>query len=244
MHTPLQEVLAVRQAATLARHDIYARIHKGIRLMLGDIQARAGRVSHDDPAALAELATRVEGVIALCESHLAHENAFIHPALEKAQPGTSARIAAEHIEHERDLQALRTHAGALAAGTGPERAAACRAMYHALSLFAAHNLVHMHLEETQHNAVLWEHYTDEEIAAIEGRLIAHLTPPELMNAMRWMLPALPPSDRLELLAGMRENAPPPAFAAVLDLARKVLDDDAWAATARGLGLPVAPGLTA
>jgi len=195
MHTPLQEIFAVRQATTMARYDIYARIHKGIRLMLGDIQARAGRVAHDDPAALEDLARRVEGVIALCESHLAHENAFIHPALEAVQPGASARIAAEHVEHERDLQALRTHARALAAGTGIERAAACRAMYLALGLFAAHNLVHMHLEETEHNAVLWAHYGDDEIAAIEGRLIAHLTPPEMMSAMRWMLPALPAADR-------------------------------------------------
>lgn len=244
MHTSVQEFLALRQAATGPRHDIYALIHKGIRLMLGDILARAGRVSPDDPGAVADLVRRVDDVAALCEAHLAHEDTFIHPALEQARPGTSARIAAEHGEHARDLHTLRAHARTLRDGDPAQRAEACHALYHALSLFAAHNLVHMHIEETQHNAVLWAHFGDDEIAAIEGRLIAHLSPPELMSALRWMIPAISAAERLAMLGGMRANAPAPAFDAVLALAREVLDDDAWAALARGLSLPVAPGLTA
>lgn len=234
MHTSLQELLAVRNTADTSRHDIYAGIHRGVRLLLGDTLAQAGRVRADDPAALQALVARVEHLADFCTGHLEHENEFIHPALEQAQPGTSQRIAAEHVEHERDIESLRGHARALADCAPADRAAAVRALYLALSLFAAHNLVHMHLEETEHNAVLWAHFDDAQIAAIHDQIIAHLSPPQMMDSMRWMIPALPPADRLAMLGDMRASALPPAFDAVLALAREVLDADDWAALSRGL----------
>ncbi|MDR7272848.1 hypothetical protein J2X20_005533 [Pelomonas saccharophila] len=63
-------------------------------------------------------------------------------------------------------------------------------------------------------------------------------------SLRWMLPALAPAERLGLLAGMKANAPAPVFGVVLALARERLNDDDWGALARGLGIPVAPGLAA
>lgn len=244
MHTSLQEILAVRGTAGARRFDLYANIHKGVRLMLAELIASAGRVDPGDPASVQGLAEQVEAAADFCVSHLAHENAFIHPVLEHAQPGTSQRIAAEHVAHECDIESLRAHARGLAACPPEDRVAACHALYHALSLFAAHNLAHMRIEETEHNAVLWAHLGDAEIAAIHAQIIGRLTPADMTASLRWMLPALAPAERLALLGGMQANAPAPVFGAVLALARERLDDAAWGALARGLGLPVAPGLTA
>ncbi len=244
MHTSLQEILAVRGTATAPRFDIYATIHKGVRLMLADLVTSAGRVDPGDAASVQRLVDKVEAAADFCLSHLEHENAFLHTALERLQPGTSQRIATEHVEHERDIEALRRHARALPDCTAEERPAACHALYHAVSLFAAHNLAHMHLEETEHNAVLWAHLDDAGIMAIHGQLLASLTPAEMTMSLRWMLPALSPAERLGMLAGMKAKAPAPVFGVVLALARERLNDDDWALLARGLGIPVADGLTA
>lgn len=243
MHTSLQEILAVRGSADAPRFDIYASIHKGVRLMLADLITSAGRVDPGDAASVQQLVDKVEAAADFCQSHLEHENAFLHPALENARPGSSQRIATEHVEHERDIEALRRHARALPACAAEERAAACHALYHAVSLFAAHNLAHMHLEETEHNAVLWAHLDDAGIHAIHDRLLASLTPAEMTASLRWMLPALAPAERLGLMGGMRQ-APAPVFNAALALARERLNDADWGALARGLGIPVAPGLAA
>lgn len=243
MHLSLQELLAVRGTASAPRFDIYAGIHKGVRLMLADLVTSAGRVDPHDAGSVQQLVDKVDAAAAFCLAHLAHENAFLHPALEQARPGTSQRIATEHVAHERDIEALRAHAGALPGCAAEDRPAACHALYHAVCLFAAHNLAHMHLEETEHNAVLWAHFDDAGIVAIHDRLLAALTPDEMMVSLRWMLPALAPAERLDLLGGLRQ-APAPVFGAVLALARERLDDAAWGALARGLGLPVQSGLTA
>lgn len=243
MHTSLPELLAVRGTATAPRFDIYASIHKGMRLMLTELLTRAGRVDPQDAASVQRLVDEVQAAADFCLAHLAHENAFLHPALERLQPGTSQRIAAEHVEHERDIEALRRHAQALPGCAPADRAAACHALYHAVSLFAAHNLAHMHLEETEHNAVLWAHLDDAGILAIHDALLASLTPAEMTASLGWMLPALAPAERLGLMSGMR-HAPPPVFGAALALAREKLDDAGWQALARGLGIAGAPRLAA
>lgn len=244
MHTSLPEILAVSGTATAPRFDIYASIHKGVRLMLADLITSAGGVDPQDAASVQLLMDKVEAAADFCLSHLEHENDFLHTALERLQPGASQRIATEHVEHERDIEALRAHARALPGCAPEDRPAACHALYHAVSLFAAHNLAHMHLEETEHNAVLWAHLDDAGIMAIHGQILASLTPAEMTASLRWMLPALAPAERLGLLGGMRANAPAPVFGAVLALARERLNDEAWGKLARGLGIPVAPGLTA
>ena len=244
MHTSLQEILAVRGTATKPRFDIYASIHKGVRLMLTDLIVSAGRVDPGDAASVRQLVDQVEAAADFCLSHLEHENTFLHPALERAQPGTSQRIAIEHVEHERDIQTLRLHARALPGLAPEDRPAACHALYHAVCLFAAHNLAHMHLEETEHNAVLWDHLDDAGILALHGQLLASLTPAEMTMSLRWMLPALAPAERLGMLSGMKAKAPAPVFGVVLALARERLNDDDWGALTRGLGIPVADGLTA
>lgn len=244
MHISLQEILAVRGTATAPRVDIYAGIHKGVRLMLADLITAAGRVDPADPASVAQLLAKVETAADFCLAHLEHEDAFVHPVLERLQPGTSQRIATEHLAHERDVEALRAHARSLADCPEAQRPAACHALYQAISLFAAHNLAHMHLEETEHNAVLWAHLDDAGIHAIHAQILANLTPAEMMASLGWMLPALAPAERAGLLAGMRAEAPPALFDTVLALARRRLNDDDWAALARALGMPVAHGLTA
>lgn len=83
MHTSLQELLAVRSTATAARFDIYAGIHKGVRLMLTDLITSAGSVDAQDDASVQRLVDKVEAAADFCLSHLKHENEFLHTALEQ-----------------------------------------------------------------------------------------------------------------------------------------------------------------
>lgn len=239
MHTNLLEILALSQAERTPRFDIYAFIHKGIRLMLTDLLVAAGRVDVDDPDALARFIAQVEHTADFCDTHLRHEDDFVHPAIDRAEPGAAGRIAAEHLDHARDIDALRTHARALAQCPPAQRRSACHVLYHAVSLFTAHNLAHMHIEETAHNAVLWAHYDDAQIMAVHDELLAHLSPAEKMTSMRWMIPALSPAERVLLLAELRAQAPAPAFDAAMAQARQTLDPLAWSRLTADLGLPAA-----
>ena len=123
-----------------------------------------------------------------------------------------------------------------------DRAPRAQALYHELALFVAHNFEHMHEEETAHNRVLWQCYTDAELAGVHDALVASIPPHEMMVVARWMVPYMSPAERTAMLSDMQQHAPAPVLAAVLAQVQPHLTQPEWTKLMRSLGLPVVPGL--
>lgn len=220
---------------TPTRYDIYAPIHKALRLFMTDTLACLGRLDLDDPQDLSAGLARLDALLDAAVCHLQHENEFVHPAIEARRSGASERIAGEHREHLDAIATLRMAAGVLRAEPSP---AAAHRLYRQLAAFVAENFEHMDVEETRHNQALWAAYDDAELQAIEGRILASIDAQEMSLWLRWMLPAFSPAERAQLIAGL----PPEARAPVLAEARERLDDAAWAKLCRALGTVPVPGL--
>lgn len=228
----------------LGRFNLYAGIHKALRAFMTDTLLMVGRADPTDDAEVAHAVTQVNELMALCVNHVAHENRFVHPALDARCPGVSSTVAQEHDGHLHHIAHLRDAAQALPGCETVEREAGLQALYLALALFVADNLQHMHTEETVHNAALWAAYTDVELIAVHDALVATVPPAEMMLVMRWMLPNLSAPERLGVMQGMRAGAPAPVFEGMAEAARGLLDTHNWSKLARGLALPPVPGLVA
>lgn len=222
-----QELTAVSQSEGNGRRDLYAAIHKALRARMCDALVAVGRMDADDPFECAQTCQSVLGLMDFCHSHLQHENAFVHPAIEQCAPGESARVAADHIEHEAHITQITAAATRLPQLPPGQRQVEAHRLYHQFSHFMAENLEHMLVEEHQHNALLWASFSDAQLQGIEDALCASIPPQEMMETLRWMLPALNPSERAGLMLGMREAALPPEFDAALDLARDHLSGAQW-----------------
>ncbi|MEP7295395.1 MAG: hypothetical protein ABI702_04345 [Burkholderiales bacterium] len=216
------------------RFDMYATIHKALRSFMGETLVRIGRVDvsdpHDTSAALAQL----DSLLTLCLSHIEHENLFVHTAIEARQPGGAARTGDDHAEHRDSIDALRAEAAALRAAAGAAHPALALRLYHHLALFVAENLQHMHIEESANNAALWAAYSDAELIEIHQRLLASVAPAEFMLVARWMVPALNPMERAQMLGGIQAQTPPEAFLGVLAGVHPHLDVSGWDKLARAL----------
>ncbi|GMV16451.1 MAG: hypothetical protein HS104_19025 [Polyangiaceae bacterium] len=197
------------------RHDIYRLAHKGLRSLMSHVLLELGRLDAGDPRDVAEVLGELRLLLGLCLSHLTHENAFIHAAMEARRPGSAGRADEEHVAHERALERLESLARAVERADEASRARACHRLYAEMGYFVAENLEHMLREETEHNAVLWACYTDQEILEIEHALVGSIAPDKMMSFMRWMLPAMSPAERARMLSGIRAGAPPEVFAAIL-----------------------------
>ena len=239
-HTTATPAAARTAASQVQRLDLYAGIHKALRLCLTDTLVKVGQTDAADPAHMRDTLAQVRALLAGMRKHLQHENDFVHPALERARPGTSAQIVAEHQMHQDAIDELQDLVAVAESADGEARATATSRLYRALALFVAENLQHMHYEETEHNAVLWAHYTDAELLELHAALVASIPPEEMTQTLYWMLPSLAAHERLAMLADMRQHAPAPVFDAVLGLARSRLTPTDWGKLARGLGVPVAP----
>jgi hypothetical protein len=220
--------------AAAARFDIYAGIHRALRLFMTDTLVRLGRVDTGDSEETAATLSQLVALLAMCRAHVEHENRFIHAAIEARSPGASTRVAEDHVGHLEHIAALEAEAATLRAAPSP--AAALR-LYRHLALFVAENFEHMQREETVHNQALWAAYTDAEIMAVEHAIVSSHPPEEIAQVLRWMAPALPPAERAAWLGGMQQATPPEAFRGVLQMVRPTLDERAWAKLVRALGVP-------
>jgi hypothetical protein len=216
---------------TSPRYDIYAFIHKGLRAFMAHTLLRVGELDPLDPDEVADVTQGVAALLDICCKHMRHENDVVHAAMEARRPGSAGTMAEEHVQHERDIAALRQLLARV-----PGNAPAAQDLYRALSVFVAHNLVHMHREETQHNQVLWETHSDDEIYALEHRIVASQAPEDARLALRWMLPHMNPAERAVMLQGMRAAAPPAVFQDVLGLVRPLLGGRGWHKLSAALAL--------
>lgn len=219
--------------AVRARLDLYAAIHKALRLAMTDTLVRVGSLDAGDDAMRAETIHQVRTLCAMCRSHVAKENGHVHPAIEACRPGGSARIAGEHEEHLVAIDAIEAGAGAFEAEPTPAQA---HRLYRQLASFVAENFEHMDVEESLHNALLWAAYTDAELLEIHEHILASLTPQEMGQVLHWMLPALSPAERSGLLGDLRAKAPPQAFEDTLQLAQARLSRADWLKLAASLKL--------
>ena len=209
----------------MTRYDIYGRAHKALRALMADTLVAVGRADLADDCEAREAIARVEELLAACEGHARLENDFVHGALDARRPDASAVFAAEHAKQEAHIESLRD----LAARRSP-------GLHRALAVFIAHNLLHMEDEETAGNAQLQALFTDEEIHAIERRLVGSKPPADSMATLRWMLPSLSHPERVALLAGMR-SAPPAVLEGALALARTHLSPRDFERLSRAENVP-------
>lgn len=231
-----------RLAAAQPRMDMYTGIHKAMRACMADALLALGRTDPADAEEIATATARVLDLLDLCESHLQHENDFVHRAIEARAAGASDAVAHDHEEHREHIGQLRLLVQVLRTARAGAGALVAQQLYRQLGLFVAENFRHMDVEETAHNAVLWARYSDAELAALHDELVASIPPEKMIRIARWLVPAMNPAERLALLGDIQSKAPAPAFEAILDVARPHLTAGEWAKLARGLGISPVPGL--
>src|SRR5262245_43976360 len=152
-------------STVVPRHQMFRKIHKGLRHAMAETLVIVGRTDTANAAAITHAMTAVRGLLTLCRTHLHSENQFIHPAMEARLPGSSRSTADEHLDHERAFDTLSADVLAIERSEAEARSAALATLYQRLALFVADNYTHMFEEETHNQSVLWEHYTDQELEA-------------------------------------------------------------------------------
>lgn len=242
--TPHTATAPAAAASSVPRFDVYTLIHKAWRIFLADTLQRVGRLDVDDDAEREQVCAQVQALMQQLRLHLQHENEFLHAAIEARRPGGARRTGEDHVHHVDAIRNLDDEALALRQARPGHRAALAQRLYRQLALFVADNLTHMHLEETDNQALLWSLYDDAELLAIHDQILAAVGPDEMAQTVRWLARGLSPQELAQLFGGLRASAPPAAFEALYDVALAQLDESRRAKLARALGLPPVPGLVA
>lgn len=193
------------------RYDMYAFVHKGLRSEMSRCLIQLSSVDAQDEAELQPALQAVAVLLKICRGHIDHENTYVHIAMERRRPGSTRPLAHEHMQHIAEIDALQQELQRIRLLPSLRRADPLQQFYRSFAHFVAENFVHMAREETEHNAILWDCYSDDELRAIEHELISHIEPDMLAVFLSYMVPAMTPAERALFLGGMRENVPAEAF---------------------------------
>lgn len=109
--------------------------------------------------------------------------------------------------------------------SGKEVAADLAEFYLAFSEFHAAYLEHTAEEERVTQPMLWQYFTDEELASHRGRIIAKNPPGTLLIWFRFVIPAQSHGERLALLTGFKMMAPASFFDEGMEVIRQSLTAD-------------------
>lgn len=218
------------------RVNLYQGIHKAIRAQMSHTLLQVGRTDPGDTDERTASGASVDALLTLCHQHLQHENDFIHAAMERRCPGSASPLGHEHEEHIEHIAHLRSLARQAQQADAATQDGAWQDLYLALSLFVAENFNHMVREERDHNAVLWQHYSDAELVDIHHALVASIPPEEMALVMAWMIPQLAHPERAGMFSEMRQGMPPEVFAMQLTQTQALLDGPNWRKLQQALNL--------
>jgi iron-sulfur cluster repair protein YtfE (RIC family) len=193
------------------RLDVYTAVHKMQRARLFELTVEAGRTGPADKVTTARLAAAVDALADELIAHGQHEDRFIHPLLREKAPAIAARLDADHVELEVQLDHLRRIGSSFS--SMPEDP---NDLYRALATFTASYLAHLAVEESEALPALWEGCTDQELMGIlvsfKGSRsdaenltavlaqLATLNPPEIERMVSIGLGSVPVSEIAEVLA--------------------------------------------
>lgn len=207
-----------------ARVDLFGSIHKSLRRALGDMLVQLGAADLASAATVNRLHEELGQVLDFAELHRVHEDTFLLPALAERLHGKLESMRAAHDMQPVMVAELKALADALRAADDGCRPVAGRTLYLNFSTFIAELFLHMAEEEHVLQPLLERHFTDGELLAIHGQLLASMSMQDKAVSARRMLPALNPQERAALLAGVAASSPPEVVNALLDVARSVLSE--------------------
>ena len=186
----------------MTRFDLYAHVHKALRVLFLETLAAAGRTDFENPLELPALASTVRRTARLASGHAEHEDRAIHPLLHRHAPELAADLEAGHDRYEGLERKLEETLVALERAEPAQRAALGRQLAETLDAYVADNVTHMRLEETRANRVLWAHLDDGELIAIQGQILAGMTPAQIEEMVELMLAAGNARERAALLTAL------------------------------------------
>jgi len=182
----------------MTRFDLFLAVHKGLRAELFETVRLVARTDFSAAGEADAAAARVRRSFGFLEEHARHEEERIFAALLPLAPVLCAELHNEHSRIDGLMLEIVRLLARLSEAEEAERVGLGRRLHALLGSFVSEYLRHMEREEGETNRRLWAHFSDEQLAALQGRILAQW--------FELILPELNAPERAALLAGAGEPA--------------------------------------
>ena len=212
---------------TTPRYAIYRPIHKAMRQILFSTSRTVGLADFNDDADVEEVLEAVDRMISLLKEHRENEDRFVHPAAERKIPGITADFVEDHdqdIDLSDEVQGI---ARLILGAGGADRAALGIELHEKLNTYIGIYLGHLHREETVLQQALWDHFTDEELIAIDTEIVANAPPEVMADFLKEFCSAYSAEEIAPILEHIKAHATADFVAFALRMAEQNLPPRSW-----------------
>lgn len=198
-----------------AHVNLYTAIHKYLRQQFFTTLNAIGTVDEFDAESTAFALCSARALLNFCQTHLAHEDHFIHAAILRRSPATHLSASADHQEHQHRIAYLSEKISRLESAPAANAPQLWLELYRDMALFIGENLDHMHMEETLMFQLLCDLFSPGELEEIHAKLVASIPAAEMEALFAPLLSAQSYSDQLSVLTSSRQQLPPEAYRKLL-----------------------------
>lgn len=220
----------------MATADLFTGIHKAVRNLMFTTGLKLQNLDSGDADECLSIMEDIHLIFDLFEEHARNEDRLIFPLVAAHEPELVAALEAEHHAHAPLIAELRDAMDQLdRAVTHDLRIVALARLRIAYFDFVGEHLRHMNREEREMLPATQRWASDEELAGTLGQIISGTSPETYATWLRWMLPALMPTELAGMLRGIVQ-APAPLMAIVETVAADVLPTARWTQARNMAGL--------
>ncbi len=218
------------------RYVIYGNIHKAVRHIMYTTALALGSADFRDQKSMRESLDQLRETIITLQEHAEHEETFVHPPLESRVPGITKSFEENHEDDERLFDRMRELGSQIeAAGDNDQRVDLGNQLYGIFNTYIGDYLGHLDREEAELEQALWDHFTDQELADIDHKLMGSIPPERMAVWVPVICNSWNASELTTILAGMKQGAPPDAFAGMLKMMEQATPAATWETVRKALG---------
>ena len=210
------------------RHEMYRPIHKAIRHMMYTTAHDLSVADFQDKPLADGALSSLENTISMLILHAGHEEDFVHPALEERAPGFIESFEKDHGNDEKVYAELRGLSSDVGRASGERKSELGNEIYDLYNQFVGTYVDHLYREEHELQQALWANFTDEELGAIDGAIMADVSPELMTQFLTLICGSFNPGDLALMLGGMKGGMPPEAYQGMLQAAESAIPSEIWA----------------
>jgi len=217
------------------RYNIFYQIHKALRFMLYETGIELQRTDFTSREEADACLKKISEVVHLFEKHAHNEDEKVFSALQEYELSVVDSFEQEHVTDLELAEKLKTlvrmYASLTNDGEKTQLGSALRKSYIDFMVF---NLQHMAREEDVINNLLWRHYSDDQIRAIENDIVSNLPAEEAAYVVNLIMSALSTQEIVEWLKAVEKSAPEFVFNKLVESAEKQLPNQRFQLVVEGL----------
>jgi hypothetical protein len=206
-----------------------------MRFAVAGVTTRAGSADAGDEHAVRALLHEWDDVAFVLHGHHADEDEFCDPLIRRHAPDLRDELERAHHEADLQLAALQAAADGIRAATPSQRDRLLLGFHLALADFEASYLPHPRFEERMVMPALSSAMSDADLEAVTHQIRGSVPPADMCTYLRYMIPALNFTERLDLLGGMYAGVSPEVFDMFRQAAQSALPPPEFEAIALAVG---------